>query len=391
MPWKKATSAEGTTFVFADNVGTTLPDGAVSDTQSMSPGIENLTFEGSVDYDVFADDFDNRLTGNAGDNLIYAGGGDDILAGGGGDDRLMGAEGADDLRGGAGNDHLDGGDHDDVLRGGAGDDVLIGGLGEDEFYGGAGNDSFVLGLNDVAIDTVFDHEGVNSLVLEGVGVEVIEASLLGNDLYVTADRTPIAMVSDYVGHESSLAGIDFGQGLKSVESLLVDNPDLSDTIAGIRAIQADAIANDQLLAHDDLTDPTRIDTDNKDRLDGTENDDWLSGLDGDDHLYGFEGNDILEGGSGRDQLNGGAGHDRYLFKAGDKGGGDIIKDVEGQNLAELQGFGRNQPEAVIFQGDLRVSVDDELLFSVKDFVGNEEAFIGVQVGERFFETDDLLA
>lgn len=160
---EKGTSAEGTTFVFADNVGKPLPVGAAQDTQSMSNGIENLTFEGSVDYDVFADDFDNRLTGNDGNNLIYAGGGDDILAGGAGDDHLIGAEGKDDLRGGSGNDLLEGGDQDDVLRGGAGDDILVGGLGEDEFYGEAGNDSFVLGLNDVAIDLSLITKGQTAL------------------------------------------------------------------------------------------------------------------------------------------------------------------------------------------------------------------------------------
>ena len=388
---EKGTSAEGTTFVFADNVGKRLPDGAAVDTQSMSPGIENLAFEGNVDYDVFADDYDNRLTGNDGDNLIYAGGGDDILAGGGGDDRLIGAEGADDLKGGSGNDHLDGGDHDDVLRGGAGDDILIGGLGKDELYGEAGNDSFVLGLNDVAIDSVFDHEGANRLVLEGVGNETIEASLLGNDLYVTADRTPIAMVSDYVGNESSLVGIDFGQGLISVESLLVDHSDLGAKIAEIEAARADAIANDPLLAHEDLAAPTQIDTDGKGRLDGTDGDDWLSGLDGKDHLYGFEGNDILEGGSDGDLLRGGAGDDLYLFKAGDNGTSDKIDDHDGQNYARLEGFGRGEPDAVIVGNDLRVFADDGLIFTVEDFVGHEESFIGVQSGERFFETDDLLA
>ncbi len=390
---EKGTAAEGTTFVFGDNIdaGNPLPDGAALDTQSMDPGIENLAFEGIVDYDAFADDFNNRLTGNDGDNLLYAGGGDDILAGGAGDDRLIGGEGRDDLSGGAGNDLLDGGEHDDVLRGGAGDDILIGGLGEDELYGEAGDDSYHLGLNDIAIDQVFDHEGANRLVLEGVGDEVIQASLLGDDLYVTADQTPVAMVSDYVGHEGSLAGIDFGQGLKTVESLLVDNPGLNEAIAEVAAKQAEIIANDPRFAHDDLTDPSIIGSDGGESLRGTAGDDWLSGLDGGDHLHGNEGDDILEGGGDRDHLRGGAGDDRYLFKASDEGSSDLIYDTEGHNLAELQGFGRSTPEAALIGNDLRISVDDDLLFTVKDYVGHEDAFVGVQAGQRFFETDDLLA
>jgi len=392
---EKGTTAEGTTFVFGANIddGKPLPDGAARDTQSMDPGIEHLTFQGNVDYDVFADDYDNRLTGNNGDNLIHAGGGNDILSGGAGNDQLLGGDGEDELSGGTGNDQLSGGDDDDVLRGGGGDDVLAGGLGLDELYGEAGNDSYVLGLNDVAIDSIFDHEGANRLVLEGVGDEAIEASLLGNDLYITADQAPVAVVSDYVGHETSLAGIDFGQGLKTVDSLLVDNPGLDAAVSEIEAKRAEAIANDPLRAHDDLSAPTQIDTDKNDREIGTDGDDWLSGLDGDDHLYGNAGDDILEGGSGGDHLKGGAGDDRYLFKAGDNGSADRIYDTEGQNFAELQGFGRDQPEAAVLADgqDLGVFADGDMVFIVKDFVGNEESFIGVQSGERFFETDDLLA
>lgn len=391
---QKGTSVEGTTFVFADNIDAKkpLPEGAALDTQSMATGIENLAFEGDVDYDAFADDYDNRLTGNNGDNLLYAGAGNDVLAGGAGDDRLIGAEGADNLSGDAGDDILDGGEHDDVLHGGAGDDHLIGGLGEDELYGGAGDDRYSLGLNDVAIDSVFDHEGANRLVLEGVADETIEASLLGDDLYITADQTPVAVINDYVGHEHTIADIDFGQGLKSVDSLLVDNPDLGAAIAEIETKQAEAIANDPRFAHGDLTAPTWIGTNGGDYQSiHTNTDDWLSGLNGEDNLFGNAGDDILEGGGDQDNLNGGAGNDRYLFKAEDRGGHDVIHDTEGRNIAEIQGFGREAPEATVFGNDLRVFADDEFLFTVKNFVGNEDTFVGVQAGERFFETDDLLA
>lgn len=388
---EKGTSAEGTTFVFGGSVGKALPTGAASDTQSMSDGVENLAFEGDVDYDVFADDYDNRLYGNNGDNLIFAGRGDDILEGGAGDDRLLGGRGNDDISGGSGADYLEGGDNDDSLRGGAGDDILVGGSGEDVFYGEAGNDTFVLGLNDVAVDSIFDHEGANRLVLEGVVDETIEASLLGNDLYVTADQTPIAMISDYVGNESSLAGIDFGQGLKSVEQLLVDNPDLSSTIADIETNRAEAIANDPLHAHDDLNAPTTIGTNAADgRMPGTDGDDWLSGLKGKDSLYGFEGNDILEGGGGNDLLRGGAGNDQYLFSK-DEIGTSTIDDVEGQNYAKLEGFGRDKPNAEIFNNDLRVYADNDFVFKVENYVGNEESFIGIQSGQTFYETDELFA
>lgn len=214
---EKGTTAEGTTFVFGANIDDrkAIPEGAAADIQSMHLGMEYLTFEGSVDYDAFVDDYNNRLTGNDGDNQLFEGGGDDILASGAGQDRLVGGDGSDDLDVGAGNDILDGGDDHDLLRGGAGDDQLRGGLGEDMLYGEAGDDSFILGLDDVAVNTIFDLEGANRLVLEGVTDEAIETSVFGDDLYVMADGLPVAMIKHYVGHEDSIADIDFGQGLEN--------------------------------------------------------------------------------------------------------------------------------------------------------------------------------
>ncbi len=264
---------------------------------------------------------------------------------------MVGGDGSDDLDVGAGNDFLDGGDDHDLLRGGAGDDQLRGGLGEDMLYGEAGDDSFILGLDDVAVNTIFDLEGANRLVLEGVTDEAIETSVLGDDLYVTADGLPVAMINDYVGHEDRMAGIDFGQGLKTGDSLLVDNPGLEAAVAQIDAEKVEAIANDPCLTHDDLMEPSWIGTKDGDYQSIlTDTDDWLSGLNGKDHLYGNAGNDILQGGD-----------DRYLFEADDRGGGDFIHDTEGRNLADMQGFGREQPEATMFGDDLRVFADDKLL------------------------------
>lgn len=366
-------NVEGSTFVFDGNFGQALPDGANAYRQQVSGGIENLTLKGTADLDIFADGTANRLTGNAGDNLIHAGGGDDIVAGGGGRDRL------------------DGGDGDDVVRGGDGDDVLLGGLGKDELFGEGGNDTFVIGLNDSAIDTVFDHEGANRLVLDGVTDETVEASLLGDDLYVTVDQKPVALVSDYVGHEDTLAGIDFGQGLTSIDQLLTTRPDLGSAVAQAEAEAAEAASNDVLSAHLHLTDPSIVGTSGADRpMIGTDGDDWLAGFGGRDHLYGGEGDDILEGGADIDQLKGGAGNDRYLFSTSDDGS-DTIIDHEGRNLAEIKGANPGKVEGAMLGDDLAVLADGNLQFIVKDFAGHEDSFVGVQAGHQFIPTEDLLA
>ena len=307
---------DSSTFVFADNLGAPLPSGASGYRQLLSNGIENVRLEGAADHDIFADALDNQLTGNDGDNVIDGGAGDDRLDGQAGDDRLHGGRG------------------DDEIRGGSGDDVIEGGLGADTLYGDAGDDVFVVGLNDSAIDAVFDHSGANRLKLEGVSDETVGASVLDDDLYVTVDDRPVAVVRDYVGNEDALAGVDYGQGLRSVDTLLTEHADLETAID-----QAEAATDDFLSAHLHLTEPTVSgDPRASQRLDGTEGDDWLSGFDGKDTLFGHDGDDILEGGDDSDKLRGGAGDDRYLFSSG----GTRCRHHPGQrrstNLAELEGL-----------------------------------------------------
>ncbi|MEM9626532.1 MAG: calcium-binding protein [Pseudomonadota bacterium] len=364
---------QSSTFVFADNLGLTLPDGASGYRQLLSNGIEHVRLEGSADHDIFADDLDNQLTGNAGANVIHSGGGND------------------ELNGGAGADRLDGGDGDDEVKGGGGDDIIAGGGGEDRLYGEAGDDTFVIGLNDSAIDTVFDHEGANRLILDGVTDQTVGASLLDDDLFVTVDGTPVAKVDSYVGNEEAFTGVDFGEGLKSFDNLLTDHEDIEGALDEAEAKRAESAADDLLSAHLHLSEPTIIGDPRSDqRLDGTEGDDWLSGFDGRDVLYGHAGNDILEGGDDSDKLRGGAGDDRYMFSSGEDGI-DIIRDSEGRNLAELKGFDGAKVEGVMFGEDLRVLADGDLLFAVEDFAQNPESFQGVQVGQRMIHTEDLLA
>ena len=138
-----------------------------------------------------------------------------------------------------------------------------------------------------------------------------------------------------------------------------------------------------------LTRPSMSGGSGSDTLRGTSDADWLKGLDGDDHLIGGAGRDVLEGGSGSDLLEGGAGDDRYLFRA--DAGLDTIRDAEGSNVAELHGFTGARLEGVVVGRDLMVVADYAPLFRVENYVGNEEAFAGIQNGESFITTEQLLA
>ncbi len=377
------------TFVYSDSLGMALPEGTQSYTQQVAPGIEHLVLTGSADHDVIGDGGDNHITGNAGDNALYGRGGDDILTGGAGNDLLDGGAGNDHLEGGAGNDILNGGAGDDQLYGDAGDDILSGGLGTDQLYGGAGNDTFVIGLNDSAVDTVFDHEGVNRLVVDGFSGGTVQTALVGEDLYLMVDHNTVAVVSGYRGHEDAWAGVDTGQGTTSFADLLAKNAG-SGSQAGSTAPTTAALTGsgqgDVLSAY--LTSPSLVGGAGSDQLTGTSGPDWLSGLAGDDHLQGGAGNDILEGGLGNNLLEGGAGDDRYLFRS-DAWGLDTIRDTLGSNVAELHGFAGAKLEGVVVGNDLHVVADHASLFTVENFVGHEDSFAGVDVDGTFVPTDDL--
>jgi Ca2+-binding RTX toxin-like protein len=370
------------TFVFGTDL-TVSAAGTASARQQVHSEIENLVLTGTAGHDALGDGRDNSLTGNAGDNALYGFAGDDALLGGAGDDLLDGGLGADRLEGGDGHDILQGDAGDDVLYGGAGDDRLAGGQGEDLLYGGAGNDTYVIGLNDSAVDTVFDHEGSNHIRLEGVATQKVQAAIVGDDLYLVVANNPVAIVSGYVGNEASFAGVDLGAGIIAVEDLLAD----AATPEEPEADEAAAEPPVDLLASF-LAQPTLAGSDAVDHLVGTDGADWLSGGAADDALHGGDGADTLEGGFGSDLLQGGAGDDRYLFRSGESGL-DTIRDAEGSNSAELVGFTGARLEGVVVGQDLYVVADYAPIFKVENYVGNEPSFAGVKVDETFVPSEEL--
>jgi Ca2+-binding RTX toxin-like protein len=349
--------------------------------------IEDLVLTGAAGHDVIGDDRDNSLIGNAGSNALYGFAGDDFLQGGDGNDLLDGGVGADRLEGGAGHDILAGGMGDDELYGGSGDDRLAGGLGADRLYGEAGDDTYVIGLNDHAVDTVFDHEGSNHIILEGLTDQSVQAAIANGDLYVVVDANPVAIVSAYLGHEGSFAGIDLGAGIVAVEDLLAagagGGQQESAMLESAPELQGDLLASY-------LSQPSLSGTDAADQLSGTGGADWLQGRAGNDELHGGDGADLLEGGAGSDLLQGGAGDDRYLFRSGESGL-DTIRDAEGSNTAELVGFTGARLEGVVVGHDLIVVADYAPIFKVENYVGNEASFAGVQVDDSFVSTEELFS
>jgi Ca2+-binding RTX toxin-like protein len=379
---------DSATFVFSGELGATLPSAATSYRQQVGPEIEHLILNGSADHDVVGDSGGNRINGNSGDNALFGGRGDDVLNGGSGRDLLDGGSGEDLLKGGSDADTLKGGSSADRLYGGDGDDLLAGGRGADLLYGEAGDDSFTIGLNDSDVDWVLDHAGRNQIGIEDGGGHQVQTAVAGNDLYVVVHNNPVAVVDDYLGHEAAYDGIDTGDGVRSIDDLMAPNAAAGPALITEPAGSAPPGGADDMLDAW-LTRPSLQGGGGIDQLTGTSGADWLTGHAGNDHLRGSDGRDVLEGGAGSDVLDGGAHDDRYLFKAGDAGW-DVIRDTEGSNVAELNGFAGAKLNGVVVGKNLVVVANHAPVFTFENFVGNEQAFAGVQNGEQFVATEDLL-
>jgi hypothetical protein len=172
------------TFVVGLPDPATFPAGLAAYRQHVDGDIENVRLEGAAGHDVVGDGDANRIEGNAGDNRLYGAGGDDWMLGG------------------------------------AGDDLLDGGQGADTLHGGAGDDVFVLGLHERP-DTIFDHEGRNTLRLEGADPSLLQATMNGADLVLSHDGATVATLRDY--QAESFAGIDLGDGLRPLADFQLDS------------------------------------------------------------------------------------------------------------------------------------------------------------------------
>ncbi|MFO1068134.1 MAG: hypothetical protein U1E14_06370 [Geminicoccaceae bacterium] len=315
------------TFVLGDKVGVTLPGGANPFVQQVDPDIENVKLTGTAAHDILGDVRANRFVGNEGDNRLYGGGGDDWM------------------------------------DGGAGDDWLVGGSGSDVMHGSEGDDTYVLGLSDQAVDTIRDDSGSNTVRLNGAEAGRFAAVLDGDDLRLAYDGDEIAVIRDYLGHEGSFRGIDFGDGPQSFADFVHPGDMLAEFLA-------------------------RSGSDEADILEAREGGEWLDGKAGNDTLLGSAAADTLEGGNGSDVLRGGAGDDCYRVRAGDSGI-DRVDDAQGRNVAELDDAAGQKLKAFLVGQDLWITADDRPFMVVENHAAHPDAFAGVKAGDKLVDPHDL--
>ncbi|WP_408887528.1 calcium-binding protein [Teichococcus aestuarii] len=342
-----------------------------------------------------------------------------IGVGGAGHDTLYGEGGNDTLAGRGGNDLLDGGAGNDILRGEGGDDILIGGAGSDVLQPGTGRDVISGGENADAIryratdeiglreDRITDFELGDQLDLSALGgLSLSESGLtrVAGQMAVLWENGQSVLAIDMDGDGAAdlallLDGLMALEETRSGSNVLVRVPDL--TLQGTAA--DDTLAGrggrDLLLGlegHDRLDGGAGDDTlrggagqdqllggSGDDLLQGDEGDDLLEGGTGADTLRGGDGADILTGGLGADTLTGGAGADTFLFRGAAELAGDLVTDLQAEDVLDLSALGARFIGSEAFQAgggaQLRVTVSAQSWVTVDldgDGLGDATLAIG---------------
>lgn len=327
----------------------------------------------------------------------------DFIFGEDGNDNLCGSNGNDSISGGAGNDTLYGDSGNDILIGGDGNDTLDGGTGNDTLKGGSGDDTYIFAKG-YGNDTIFDSEGLNTLIFNGLKSSDILVN--GTDEYdatITIKGTNDTLVikafrksKEYRNYDLEFDGVKmhvtdkgspfrhiYGGDGDDILKAVVDDSVMhafggDDTVYGSKG-------NDVIYGNDG--NDTIYAGNGDDFVYGGNDDDAIFGEDGDDIIYGDNGDDVFDGGKGNDILYGGAGNDTYIF--GIDYGTDIINDSEGIStikLADDMTLSDIQINAV--GNDVIISIKDtEDKFIITDFADAPENYV-LQKGREILSVQD---
>ncbi|MDZ4294024.1 MAG: peroxidase family protein [Hydrogenophaga sp.] len=282
-------------------------DGNATFSLANRTNIENLTYEGTGNF---------NGTGSAGNNVI---------TGAGGADTLSGADGTDSLVGNAGNDSLLGGAGNDTLNGGAGSDTLVGGTGADALSGGAGNDVFVFtaagdsGTTGGTRDTIADFAVGDLIDVSGIGT----FTFIGTNAFTSALqlRATTSLGNTLVeGNTVGNTGAEFSIALTGTQTLTANS-----FIGAVAAPVAPVVAGQTINGNGRGN--TLTGNGGNDVINGNGGNDVLTGGAGNDVIMGGTGNDVINGGTGNDVLMGGTGNDAFVFNAAlGAGNVDVISD-----------------------------------------------------------------
>lgn len=301
----------------------------------------------------------NVLYGNDIDNLLVGGSEDDTLDGGDGNDTLIGSSGSD------------------LLTGGNDDDRIDGGLGADQLVGGLGNDTYVF----------FDNYGEDTVVeLAGGGTDVMDFSLVTQNLSVSLGSTILVndddsslMASDNIEEIRTGSGndefvfypdpfkpikLDGGLGRDTLNySNYLGNVTVNLTTGTATATNGVSHIENVIGSTSGVNNLTGDSQDNL--LVGGTAADILDGGAGADTLRAGGGNDTLTGGSGNDQLEGQEGDDTYMF--GDGWGSDVVTDSTGADTLNFSAV--SAPVVLSADGAVASGLNGVLFTGIETVIG----------------------
>ncbi len=242
-----------------------------------------------------ANDFSQRMLGNAGENKLEAMGGNDYVWGKLGNDTLDGGDGNDTLDGGAGNDSLFGGAGDDELRSDFGEfnllNSVMGSGGKDTIVGGAGNDTVYMQFDEL------------SYAVSRTDTTIILTNKTDVNSVITIDRT-------------------LANGVELISFSGAATISLNNLLAGVATSGNDTLFQRQSLVGDGgLT------------IDGLAGNDTIIGTTIADSLLGGEGKDSLVGSGDNDYLDGGEGEDTADYSALDN---SILVKLNGSEFGVVE-------------------------------------------------------
>lgn len=191
-----------------------------------------------------------NLTGGDLDDTLFGNGVVNVLTGGAGNDVLNAKGGDDTLIGGDGDDILTAGEGDDTALGGDGDDRLGGRTGDDVLDGGAGDDRIAGQLGD---DTLLGRGGAD-VINGGVGNDVIDGGA-GDDNIKGRDGV------DVIDGGSGDDRIDGGTLADRLNGGLGDDVLIGGAAGDVFVYDVVSFGDDELIRFNPSEDSFEIDTD----------------------------------------------------------------------------------------------------------------------------------
>lgn len=308
---------------------------------------------GSVDFDGTLIEIPVQaapVTLSGGNTIVAATGataGDDVLVGSNGVDVLDGLAGADDITGGEGRDTLTGGAGDDTFSytsASDGDDSIT------DFTAGGSEDA--ISLQNLVLNTVFQHVSTNGVVHSQAGVVVLDDEVAsGTHLQAATVAAKLNGLSG-VGHEESALLFALSDGSSTAiwkwadanASAQADDGELT-LIATLAGVQAANLTDQDFLGSTTYSDTPSI---SADFLVGSSAKDVFDAGAGDDVIITNGGSDTVFGGDGGDMVYAPAiDLPDMLIDGGD--GLDILV-VSGSGSVDLTGSSFTGIDAMLFQG-----------------------------------------